>query len=485
MNGSRDILIRGQNSICPIKYVTKKKHQNSDEKIDISSFSLPLAMETKLDPWGIVHVEDYSKLFEEFGISSFEDILPELREPHPYMRRKIIFGHRNYDSILRAMERHEPFAVMSGFMPSGRAHFGHMMVMNEIIWHQKQGADAFAAIADMEAHAVRGISWEKCRTLGINEYILSLIALGFQPKENSHIYFQSENHKMRNLAFELGREANFSEVSAIYGFTGETHISHMESVMAQSADILHPQLKEFGGPKPVVIPVGADQDPHIKLTRDLAYRMRKFLVERRGDYISIRGKLASQELMQEAESALQKRDFGTVKRYEEHIDVTNLRVDIGIKDLQEEIEHLIIKLETEHGEYGFIPPASIYHRFMTGLTGGKMSSSKPESHIALTEDPKEAAKKIMRAITGGRQSLAEQKKLGGEPEKCSIYEFLVFHLSDDDKELLELDAECRSGRRMCGTCKKDVAERIEIFLREHQQAREAARERLPEFGIKV
>jgi tryptophanyl-tRNA synthetase len=213
--------------------------------------------------------------------------------------------------------------------------------------------------------------------------------------------------------------------------------------------------------------------------------MRKFLVEQRGNSISIRGKLASQELMHETESALKKGDFGRVKRYEEHIDVTDLRVDIGIKDLMEEIEHLIIKLETEHGEYGFIPPASIYHRFMTGLTGGKMSSSKPESHIALTEDPKEAAKKIMRAITGGRQSLAEQKKLGGEPEKCSIYEFLVFHLSDDDKELLELDAECRSGRRMCGTCKKDVAERIERFLHEHQQAREAARERLPEFGIKA
>ena len=151
----------------------------------------------------------------------------------------------------------------------------------------------------------------------------------------------------------------------------------------------------------------------------------------------------------------------------------------------EDIDYRIIELETKHGGYGFVPPASIYHRFMTGLTGGKMSSSKPESHIALTEDPKEAAKKIMRAITGGRQSLAEQKKLGGEPEKCSIYEFLVFHLSDDDKELLELDAECRSGRRMCGTCKKDVAERIERFLTDHQQAREAARERLPEFGMKV
>ena len=443
-------------------------------------------MELKLDPWGAVHVDDYNKLFVEFGISNFDPILSQLENPHPYMRRKIIFGHRGYEPVLAAMQRHEPFAVMSGFMPSGRVHFGHMMVMNEIIWHQQQGGDAYAAVADMEAHAVRGVSWERCRTIGINEYILSLIALGFAPKEGSHIYFQSENCPMRDLAFELGSEANFSEVSAIYGFSGETHISHMQSVMAQSADILHPQLKQFGGPKPVVIPVGADQDPHIKLTRDLAYRMRKFLVEQREGYISIRGKAASPELMQAAEESLKDLAAGKVKRYEEHLDLTDIQIrdDAGLAALLEKIESLIIKLETDHGHYGFIPPASLYHRFMTGLTGGKMSSSKPESHIALTEDPKEAGKKIMRAITGGRQSLAEQKKLGGEPEKCSIYEFLVFHLSDDDKELLELDAACRSGRRMCGTCKKDVAERIERFLREHQQAREAAREMLPEFGIK-
>ena len=450
-------------------------------------FNCSSAMELKLDPWGAVHVDDYNKLFVEFGISNFDQILSKLDNPHPYMRRKIIFGHRGYESVLAAMHRHEPFGVMSGFMPSGRAHFGHMMVMNEIIWHQQQGGDAYAAVADMEAHSVRGISWERCRSLGINEYILSLIALGFVPREGSHIYFQSMNYHMRDLAFELGSEANFSEVSAIYGFSGETHISHMESVMAQSADILHPQLKQFGGPKPVVIPVGADQDPHIKLTRDLAYRMRKFLVEQREGYISIRGKAASQELMQAAEAALKDLAVGKVKRYEEHLDLTDIQIKdgAGLAALLETIEGLIIKLETDLGHYGFMPPASIYHRFMTGLTGGKMSSSKPESHIALTEEPKEAGKKIMRAITGGRQSLAEQKKLGGEPEKCSIYEFLVFHLSDDDKELLELDAECRSGRRMCGTCKKDVAERIERFLREHQQARKAAVDMLPEFGIKL
>jgi tryptophanyl-tRNA synthetase len=371
-------------------------------------------------------------------------------------------------------------------MPTGRAHFGHMMVMNEIIWHQQQGADAFAAVADMEAHAVRGISWEKCRSYGIDEYLVSLIALGFEPGPKSHIYFQSQDYQVRDLAFELGREANFSEVSAIYGFSGETHISHMQSVMVQSADILHPQLEQYGGPKPVVIPVGADQDPHIKLTRDLAYRMRKFLVEPREGYISIRGKAAGQELMHSAEQLLKEMDLGSVKRYEEHIDLTGIRAaGMSSSDLIESIDRLMIKLEMEQGGFGFLPPASIYHRFMTGLTGGKMSSSRPESHIALTEEPKEAGKKIMRAITGGRQSLAEQKKLGGEPEKCSIYEFLVFHLSEDDKELLELDAQCRSGQRMCGTCKKDVAERIERFLVEHQRARQAARERLPEFGVKA
>jgi len=257
--------------------------------------------------------------------------------------------------------------------------------------------------------------------------------------------------------------------------------------MAQSGDILHPQLEEYGGPKPVVIPVGADQDPHIKLTRDLAYRMRKFLVECRGDYVSIRGKAAGEELMRAVETALKEAGCQKVKRYQEHIDILDIQDQDGLKSglIVEAIDQIVIRVETENKEYGFIPPASIYHRFMTGLTGGKMSSSKPESHISLTEDPKEAGRKVMKAITGGRQSLSEQKKLGGEPEKCSVYEFLVFHLSEDDKELSELYEQCKNGTKMCGSCKKDVAARIETFLAEHQKARNEAKERLPEFGIKV
>ena len=54
---------------------------------------------------------------------------------------------------------------------------------------------------------------------------------------------------------------------AIYG---ERQVGLYMSALIQAGDILMPQLPEFGGPKPVIVPVGADQDPHIRLSRDLA-----------------------------------------------------------------------------------------------------------------------------------------------------------------------------------------------------------------------
>lgn len=424
---------------------------------------------TTLDPWGAVKIDNYSKLFDEFGISRFDELLAQIKNPHRYMRRHVIFGHRSYDSVLGAMLSGKPFAALSGFMPSGKAHLGHKMVMEEIIWHQQQGGDAFLAIADMEAHAVRGKSWTECRELGINEYILSAIALGLEP--GAHIYFQSGFKPVKDLSFELGIKANISELSAIYGFSGQTNIAHMVSALTQSADILHPQLKEFGGPKPVVIPVGADQDPHIRLTRGLAYKANMFLVEGRGNgLISVRGKAAHKEALKE----ISKRTGG--KLYEEHVDIS--------KRTLEEVESVVREVELKYDGYAFIPPASTYHKFMTGLQGGKMSSSIPESYIALTDRPEDGAKKVMRAITGGRVTLEEQKKLGGEPDKCSVYELLLYHLLEDDNELLEVYKDCVGGTRVCGNCKKYTAELMRGFLKDHQEKRELARERLGEFGIK-
>lgn len=432
-------------------------------------------MNVKIDPWSSTNIVDYSKLFEEFGIMPFDDLYPRIDNPHRLMRRKVIFGHRSYEHVLDAMQNKEPFAVMSGFMPSGHIHLGHKMVMEEIIWHQQKGADAFVGIADREAHSVRGISWEKCRDAGINEYIVSLIALGFEPQ--GHIYFQSSSDNVKDLSFELGSKANFSELSAIYGFTGETSVSHMVSAITQSADILHPQLEDYGGPKPTVIPVGADQDPHMRLTRGLAHKMNMFKIEGRENkdgqhYFSIRSKAAPQGALEELHDTIP----GNTKLFEGHLDVLDA-------DNFEELLRTVRDVELRYGGYAFVPPASTYHRFMSGLQGGKMSSSIPESHIALLDDPREGAKKVKRAKTGGRISLEEQKKLGGEPDKCSVYDLLLFHLLEDDQELLQIHEACVTGQRTCGSCKNLAAERMEKFLKEHQEKRELARERLDEYCL--
>ena len=432
-------------------------------------------MNVKIDPWSSTNIEDYSKLFEEFGIMPFDGLYSRIEDPHRLMRRKVIFGHRSYEHVLDAIQNKEPFAVMSGFMPSGRIHLGHKMVMEEIIWHQQKGADAFVGIADREAHSVRGISWEKCRDTGINEYILSLIALGFEP--HGHIYFQSTSDNVKDLSFELGSKVNYSELSAIYGFTGETSVSHMVSAVTQSADILHPQLEEYGGPKPTVIPVGADQDPHIRLTRGLGHKMNMFKIEGRENkdgnhYFSIRSKAAPEGALEELHDTIP----GSTKLFEGHLDVLDA-------DNFEELLKTVRNAELRYGGYAFVPPAATYHRFMSGLQGGKMSSSIPESHIALLDEPKEGAKKVKRAKTGGRISLEEQKKLGGEPDKCSVYELLLFHLMEDDQELLQIREECVTGQRTCGSCKNLAAERMEKFLKDHQEKRELAKERLDEYCL--
>lgn len=439
-------------------------------------------MTQKLDPWKSSEISDYSKLFDEFGIQPFEELLDDIPNPHKYMKRGIVFGHRGYDRIVDAIQNKKPFVVLDGFMPTGKAHFGHKMVMDQIIWYQQQGGTVVVGIADREAHAVRGYTWEECKRIGVEEYLISLIALGLKP-EKTRLYFQSENQPVKDLAFELGTKVNFSEMAAIYGFSGETHLAHMIAVLTQGADILHNQLPQFGGPIPVVVPVGADQDPHIRLTRDIAAKMNFFLIEERTDqktgekYWSVRSKNAPEGVLKEIDSSLRKQFKNIQTRLsKEHLDVLG---EISKDDISKTVQ----KTELSAGGYAFIPPASTYHRFMSGLTGGKMSSSIPDSNIALFEDPKSAAKKIMKAKTGGRESAEEQRKLGGEFNKCSVYELCFFHLTDDDGELEQMRADCTGGNILCGECKKNAAGKMEAFLTNLQQKREEAYDLLPFFGI--
>ena len=90
----------------------------------------------------------------------------------------------------------------------------------------------------------------------------------------------------------------------------------------------------------------------------------------------------------------------------------------------------------------------------------------------------------MRAFTGGRDTVEEQRELGGRPEICNVYAYYYFLFEDDDQRLVERELSCKAGEILCGHCKTDLAARIEVFLTDFQEKREAAREVLDQFIIK-
>jgi len=118
---------------------------------------------------------------------------------------------------------------------------------------------------------------------------------------------------------------------------------------------------------------------------------------------------------------------------------------------------------------------------MAGLTGDKMSSSKPESAIFLTDTPQDAKKKIMSSKTGGAVTLEEQKKNGGKPDECVVYELFLYHLIEDDKELQDIYISCKNGKKMCGECKKYAAELMEKMLTDIQAKRKAAEKKIKQY----
>jgi len=431
----------------------------------------------KIDPWSATDYSDYTHLREQFGIQEFKkEHWKALPHPPLLLRRGIVFGQRDFYRVTQAIHNKKKWAMMTGLMPSGKMHLGHKMVIDQVIYYQSLGADVFIGIADIEAYATRGYTLSEAKKVALDEYITSYIALGLQPCK---IYFQSQQKEVTDLGYILGKKTNWSELTAIYGFTGATNMAHVFAPLIQCGDILHVQMKEYGGPRPTLVPVGVDQDPHIRFTRDIAqsHRLYNVTVAKDGKPgIFVKGKKDSEKLLDKAQEVVQKKGY-SIKRITKYntLYIQDKNIDMDAIDRE------LAKIEQEYGGYGFILPSSTYHRFMTGLTGEKMSSSKPQTAIFLTDTPDEAQKKIQSAKTGGAISLAEQRKHGGNPNKCVVYELFFYHLLPDDKHLTEIYKKCRNGEQRCGDCKKLAIEMITKFLEELARKRKESKDKLEEY----
>ncbi len=223
-----------------------------------------------IDPFGTTVIEDYERLYQEFGIQQFKPLLSQIPDPSAAMRRGVVFGHRDFDRVLETMKSKQEFAVMSGIKPTGEFHLGTLQTAREVIYFQQHGGKAFYCIADIEAYEDNRIPFERSQKYAVGN-VADLLALGFD-SEKGYIYQQSKEQRVKDLAIMFGRGVTLSTMKAIYG---ERHLGLYLSALIQAGDILLPQQKDFGGPKPTVVPVGIDQDPHLRLTRDLAFKFRK------------------------------------------------------------------------------------------------------------------------------------------------------------------------------------------------------------------
>jgi len=134
---------------------------------------------------------------------------------------------------------------------------------------------------------------------------------------------------------------------------------------------------------------------------------------------------------------------------------------------------------------GYFKPAQIHNRFLPGLgIGGKMSASEPDTAIFTIDPPDVVKRKVWNAFTGGKGTVADQRKEGANPDICSVYQYFLYLFEEDDKKLEEREKQCRTGGILCGECKKDLTERINRFLAEHQKKREKARNTIEKYHIK-
>jgi tryptophanyl-tRNA synthetase len=350
-----------------------------------------------LDPWGTSSVKDYARLQAEFGIEPVSPLASRFKRPSPHISRGIDFGQRDLARIIDAVEKNKPYAVMSGIKPTGDFHLGTKMTADDMVYFQslsKKGT-VFYSIADIEAYADNGLSFEQTAKIAAGN-VADILALGLDP-DRAIVYFQSEEVKVMRLGTIFSRAVTNNMLRAIYG---ERQIGLYMSALYQAGDILMPQLPELGGPKPVLVPVGADQDPHIRLARDLAARY--------------------------------------------------------------------------HDEYGFISPSSVYHRLMLSLGGSDKMSKRSESTLITLEDPPSVAgRKISTAFTGGRDTVEEQRRLGGRADICPVYDLYAFHFARDDEHSKRVYHECTKGIRLCGECKQEAIGLVKSWLEDHRRKRDS------------
>lgn len=308
------------------------------------------------------------------------------------LKRDLVIAHLDFEPILELIADKKEFVVVSGLNPSSALHLGHNTLFDLLLSLHGLGGRIYIPLTNDESYIDGKVkTMGESKRVAYEEIIPSIIAFGFDQKR-THIYVDTEYPTLYPFAMRVSKYVSMAEVESLFGkesLVTPGQIFYRGCV--QLAEILMPQLPEFGGPKHTLIPVGIDQHPYILLARDVAKRM------------------------------------------------------------------------------GFVPPSELVMRFLPSLKDPeqKMSGSKPETAIYLSDTSEVIEKKIASAFTGAVSSLEEHKRFGGVPEACSVFALLTAYM-ENDSDLSNLCRQYTKGEVLMGELKAIAIRCISNVISEHQ-----------------
>lgn len=221
----------------------------------------------KVTPYEVEGKVDYDKLIKQFGVSKLTPaIIKKLNLDNLLVKRGAFYAHRDLDKILG-----KKFAIVSGRGPSERMHLAHLaMFQVSKDLQDKYGCFVFIPFSDDEKMLVKGLGYEKVKNMAY-ENAADIIALGFNPKKTEIMFDLSNmNQEVYNYAIKSASKLTISTIKATMGFKDNKNIGAFFYPAMQISHILYPTYKYH---LPSLVVIGADQDPFVRLTRDVAGKL--------------------------------------------------------------------------------------------------------------------------------------------------------------------------------------------------------------------
>ncbi|WP_415379704.1 tryptophan--tRNA ligase [Halosimplex sp. TS25] len=221
-------------------------------------------------PYDVEGTVDYDRLLEQFGADRLTDAQIRRFPDHPMLRRRVFYAGRDVDRYLAAAEAGETHSIVTGIGPSGPMHLGHVLVFYLAKRLQEAtGAYVYIPLSDDEKFYAKDLSFDEIEA-ATRSNLRDLLAVGFDPERTRIVVDRLDADVLYPQAARVAAGITQSTVDATYGDPDNVGLSFYPAM--QATHLLLPQLVH--GRHPTLVPIAVDQDPHVRVCRDVAAKER-------------------------------------------------------------------------------------------------------------------------------------------------------------------------------------------------------------------